>query len=53
MAVKLYMPMPFDRFRQEGDLIGRMILEYGELEWLLCLLAGHVLGDLDTAIKAM
>jgi hypothetical protein len=47
------MPMPFDRFRQEGDLIGRMILEYGELEWLLCLLAGHVLGDLDTAIKAM
>lgn len=53
MAVKLYMPMPFDRFKQEGDLLGRMILEYGEIEWLLCLLAGHVLGDLDTAMKAL
>ena len=53
MAVKLYMPMPFDHFKQEGDLIGRMILEYGELEWMLCLLAGHVLDDLDTAIKAL
>lgn len=53
MAIKLYMPMPFDHFKQEGDLIGRMILEYGELEWLLCLMAGHVLGDLDTAIKAL
>ncbi|MDT0576502.1 hypothetical protein RM533_09910 [Croceicoccus sp. F390] len=47
------MPMPFDRFKQEGDLIGRMILEYGELEWMLCLMAGHLLGDLDTAIKSL
>ncbi|HEY1124754.1 MAG TPA: hypothetical protein VGE65_03910 [Sphingobium sp.] len=53
MAVKLYMPLPFDRFKEEGDLIGRMVLEYGELEWTLCLMASHVLGDLDTAIKAL
>lgn len=53
MSVKLYMPMPFDHFKQEGDLIGRMILEYGELEWMLCLLASHVLGDLDTPVKAL
>ncbi len=53
MAVKLYMPLPFDRFKQEGDLIGRMVLEYGELEWMLCLMAGHVLQDLDTAMKAL
>lgn len=53
VAVKLYMPLPFDRFKEEGDLIGRMVLEYGELEWMLCLIAGHVLRDLDTAIKAL
>lgn len=53
MAVKLYMPLPFDRFKQEGDLIGRMVLEYGQLEWMLCLMAGHVLHDLDTPIKAL
>ncbi|OHC96731.1 MAG: hypothetical protein A3H25_10710 [Sphingomonadales bacterium RIFCSPLOWO2_12_FULL_63_15] len=53
MAVKIYMPLPFDRFKEEGELIGRMILEYGELEWMLCLIAGHVLTDLDTAIKAL
>lgn len=53
MAVKLYMPLPFDQFKEEGDLIGRMILEYGELEWMLCLMASHVLEDLDTAIKTL
>jgi hypothetical protein len=53
VAVKLYMPLPFDRFRREGDIIGRMILEYGDLEWSLCLLVSHVIGDLDIALKAL
>jgi hypothetical protein len=53
MAVKLYMPLPFDRFKQEGDIIGRMILEYGDLEWSLCLLVSHVIEDLDIALKTL
>lgn len=58
MAVKLYMPRPFDRFEREGNLIGRMVVEYGDIEWLLCLLVSHVLesdrvSGLDIAVKSM
>ena len=51
VAVKLYMPLPFDRFKDEGDIIGRMVIEYGDLEWDLCLLVSHVIEDLDIAVK--
>ncbi|WP_394648155.1 hypothetical protein [uncultured Sphingomonas sp.] len=53
MAVILHMPTAFDRFKREGDLIGRLVVEYGELEWDLCLLAGMATGDSDAAIKVM
>lgn len=53
MAVKLYMPLPFDTFRAEGDIIGRMVIEYGDLEWDLCLLVSHVIEDLDIAVKTL
>jgi hypothetical protein len=53
VAVKLYMPLPFDRFKQEGDIIGRMVIEYGDLEWDLCLLVSHVIEDLDIAVKTL
>lgn len=53
MAVKLCMPLPFDSFKREGDIIGRMVLEYGDLEWLLCLLVSHVVEDLDIAVKTL
>ena len=53
MSVKLYMPLPFDRFKQEGDMIGRMVVEYGDLEWDLCLLVSHVMQDLDIAVKTL
>ena len=53
MAVKLYMPLPFDRFKEEGDLVGRMVIEYGELEWMLCLLVSYVIEDLDIAVKTL
>lgn len=53
MAVKLYMPSPFDRFRREGEIIGRMVIEYGSLEWDLCLLVSHVTEDLDIAVKTL
>jgi hypothetical protein len=49
----LYMPSAFDRFKREGEIIGRMVIEYGELEWDLCLLVGHVIGDFDVALKTM
>lgn len=53
MAVKLYMPTAFDHFRHEGDVIGRLVIEYGELEWTLCLLVSHVVEDFDLAVKAL
>lgn len=53
MAVLLYMPSAFDRFKREGEIIGRMVIEYGELEWDLCLLVGHIIQDFDVALKAM
>lgn len=53
MAVVLYMPSAFDRFKREGEIIGRMVIEYGELEWDLCLLVGHITRDFNVALKAM
>lgn len=53
LAVKLYMPTAFDRFKREGDIVGRLVVEYGELEWDLCLLVSHVIQNLDTVLKAM
>lgn len=53
MGVKLYMPSAFDRLKREGDIIGRLVVEYGELEWTLCLLVSHVIQDLDVAVKAL
>ena len=47
------MPTAFDRFKQEGDIVGRLVIEYGELEWDLCLLVSHVTQNLDTVLKAM
>ena len=34
-------------------MIGRMVIEYGELEWDFCLLVATILQDNDSAIKAM
>ncbi|MEM7664330.1 MAG: hypothetical protein AAF250_00605 [Pseudomonadota bacterium] len=53
MAVKLWMPSAFDRHTRIGEIIGRMVIEYGEMEWDLCLLVSHVSGDDDTAFKAI
>jgi hypothetical protein len=53
MAVILYIPSAFDDFKREGEVIGRMVIEYGEMEWDLCLLVGHVTGDANAAIKTM
>lgn len=30
-----------------------MVIEYGDLEWDLCLLVSHVIEDLDIAVKAL
>jgi len=53
MAVTLYTRTAFDVFQREGDIIGRLVVEYGELEWSLCLLTTHVVKDTDLAIKAL
>lgn len=53
MAVILHMPTAFDQHKREGDIVGRLVVEYGELEWDLCLLVGVAIDDLDAAIKVM
>lgn len=53
MTIKLYIPRPFDRFEREGNLIGRMVVEYGDIEWLLCLLVSHIIESLDIAVKTL
>ena len=34
-------------------MIGRLVLKYGELEWMLARVAACVNGDLDIVLKAM
>jgi hypothetical protein len=53
LAVTLYMPSALDRFKREAEIIGRLVIEYGEMEWDLCLLVSHIIQNLDTALKAM
>jgi len=53
MAVLLYLPSAFDRYKREGEIIGRMVIEYGEMEWDFCLLVAAIIDDFDPALKAM
>jgi hypothetical protein len=43
----------FDRFPKEGDLIGRLLAGYGELELEMCDCLAAVTDDLDAAIKKL
>jgi hypothetical protein len=43
----------FDRFPQEGNLIGRLLAGYGELELELCSCLATVTDDLDGAAKML
>lgn len=53
MAIKIYADSAFDYFKCESSIIGRMVAEYGALEWLLCLLVSHVVKDLGLAVKTL
>lgn len=53
MAMLLNIPSAFDRFKREGELLGRLVIEYGALEWDFCLLVSAITGDKDAALKAM
>jgi hypothetical protein len=53
MAVILHMPSAFDRFSREGQIIGRMVIEYGAMEWDFCMLVSAVTGDESAAVKVM
>jgi hypothetical protein len=43
----------FDRFPKEGDIIGRLLAGYGELELEMCDCVAATTGDLDGAIKGL
>lgn len=49
----LYQPSAFDKHRSKGEIIGRIVIEYGELEFDLCRLTGALINDTDTAVKAV
>lgn len=53
MAVKIYTDSAFDYFKHESSIIGMLVVEYGALEWLLCLLVSHVVKGLDLAVKTL
>lgn len=53
MAVALSIASAFDRFAREGAIVGRLVVEYGELEWALCLAAGAAANDRGAALRAM
>jgi hypothetical protein len=56
-AILVAMPetiMPcFNRFPKEGDIIGRLLAGYGELELEMSACVAAVTNDLDSAIKAL
>ena len=43
----------FDRFPKEGDLIGRLLAGYGELELEMCACLAATTDDLGGAIKKL
>jgi hypothetical protein len=43
----------FNRFRKEGDLIGRLLAGYGELELQMCNCVAATTDDLEGAIKRL
>lgn len=43
----------FDRHGKVGELVGRMVVGYGEIEFGLLALVADVIGDWDTAVKAL
>ena len=48
-----YINPAFDNFPNEEAIIGRMILAFGELEYLMVTIAGTVNGDLAAIMKAL
>ena len=50
LIVSILMPA-LQAFPKEAAIIGRLIPAYGEFEYIFAFCAGHVLGDLDRAIK--
>ncbi|MEG8021343.1 hypothetical protein [Sphingomonas aerolata] len=51
--ITLHLPSCLDDHPREASLIGRLVLKYGELEWMLARVAACVNGDLDIVLKAM
>jgi hypothetical protein len=43
----------FDDFPVEAALVGRILAEYGELEFELCVLLTSVFNDLDTGVRTL
>lgn len=51
--ITLMLPNCLDTHPEEAQLVGDLVVRYGELEWMLCRVVGEVTGDLDATIKAM
>jgi hypothetical protein len=43
----------FDRHPYEGTVVGRMLLNYGEIELMVGMLLGNALANQDTALRTM
>lgn len=53
MSVILHIHSAFDKFPDEAGTIGRLVTEYGVLEYDYCLMVGALIQDRNAAIKTM
>jgi hypothetical protein len=51
--ITLHLPSCLNLYEREANLIGDLVVRYGELEWMLCRVAALLLGDFDATFKAM
>jgi hypothetical protein len=51
--VALFLPSCLDTHPREAEIIGHLVVRYGELEWALCRVIASLTGDFDAAVKAM
>lgn len=51
--VQLHLPSCFNENPKAQQLIGSLVIQYGELEYMLCNVVGLIIGDEEVAVKAM
>ncbi|HET9510017.1 MAG TPA: hypothetical protein VFO80_02610 [Sphingomonas sp.] len=51
--ITLHLPNCLQSFPEEAAIVGRIVIQYGEIEWMLCRVVGGLIGDFEAAMKSM